>query len=276
MISVLLLTGFTISTLVILIHFTVYFFLAEKKNNYGIIDIGWGQGFVFIAWALILVQTQVLGVNSTPLAFLTVFFTTIWGLRLSYHIGLRNKGKPEDYRYVAMRANIEPPFRKLKGFVKIFLVQALFMFLISIVIVFNVFSGINQEGRLSLPLLAGALVWILGFYFQSVGDAQLARFKSHSENKGKLMTRGLWALTRHPNYFGEVLMWWGIVVMGFSNSFSIILPIIGILSALIVTFLLRYLSGVPLLEKRMKQHPGFPEYEKTTSVFIPWFPKKKR
>ena len=274
--SVVLLFGFAISTLVIFVHFTVYFFIAEKKNNYGIIDVGWGQGFVFIAWALILFQTQALGVNSTPLGFLTVLFTTIWGVRLSYHIGRRNKGKPEDYRYVAMRAKIEPPFRKLKGFVKIFLVQALFMFLISIVIVFNVNSGINQDGWLSIPLVAGVILWMLGFYFQSVGDAQLAQFKKKPNNKGKLMMSGLWSATRHPNYFGEVLMWWGIVVMGFSNSFPIIIPIVGMISGVIVTLLLRYVSGVPLLEKRMKQHPDFPQYEKTTNVFIPWFPNKKR
>lgn len=274
LISIVLLTGFTVTLVVILLHFTIYFLLAEKKNNYGIIDIGWGQGFVFIAWALMLVQTALLGINSTPLGFVTVILTTIWGLRLSHHIRLRNQGKPEDYRYVAMRANIQPPFRKLKGFVKIFLVQALFMFLISWVIIFNVFSGINPQGWFSLPLIIGILLWIIGFYFQAVGDAQLAKFKKNPAHKGKLMTKGLWAFTRHPNYFGEVLMWWGIAVMGFANSLSVWIPSIGVLSALIVTFLLRFLSGVPLLEKRMKEHPEFPEYKKTTAIFFPWFPKK--
>ena len=278
MIGLLILTGLVITVSVILLHFTFYFFKAEAKNNYGIIDVGWGLGFVWIAWSLILIRTQLLGVNSNFLSLITVLVTTIWGVRLSTHIRRRNEGKPEDYRYVAMRAKIQPPWRKLKGFVKIFLVQALFMFLIAWVLIANIMvSGNLIEPWMYGPLLGGLFVWMVGFYFQAVGDAQLASFKKNPENKGKLITTGLWALTRHPNYVGEVFMWWGITIMGFGNGFIISvpwLPFIAIFSALVVTFLLRYLSGVPLLEKRMVNHSDFAAYAKRTSIFLPRLPKK--
>lgn len=275
---VLLLSGFVVTVLIILIHFTVYFFLAEKQNNYGIIDIGWGLGFVWIVWALILVRTQLLGFSSNLLSFMTVILTTVWGLRLSWHIRVRNQGKPEDYRYVTMRANIKPPYRALKGYVKIFLVQAFFMFLISMVLIQNIMLGGNVvEVWMQIPLYGGIGLWLIGFYLQAVGDAQLKRFKMNPENKGKLIQSGLWAITRHPNYAGEVFMWWGIAIMGFGNGFILTnpwLPMMGLFSAFIVTMLLRYISGVPLLEKKMKKHPDFKAYAKKTSIFFPWFPKK--
>lgn len=274
----LLLSGFVVTITIILLHFTVYFFLAEKQNNYGIIDIGWGLGFVWVAWALILVRTQLLGVSSNVLSFMTVMLTTIWGVRLSWHIRARNHGKPEDFRYVNMRANIQPPFRKLKGYVKIFLVQALFMLLVSLVLIQNIMLGGDIIERwMQIPLYVGIALWLIGFYFQAVGDAQLKRFKEDPTNKGKLIQTGLWALTRHPNYAGEVFMWWGIAIMGIGNGFVQSmpwLPIMGVLSAFVVTALLRFISGVPLLERKMKNHPDFAEYAKKTSIFFPWFPKK--
>jgi steroid 5-alpha reductase family enzyme len=273
-----ILTGLILTFVTILIHFTVYFFRAVKQNNFGIIDIGWGQGFVLVVWSLMIVRVFLLGANANPIGYLTLILTTIWGLRLSSHISQRNHGKPEDKRYTAMRAKIKPPYVLLKSYVNIFLLQALFMFIISLVLVFNVMSGfVDSENPIALvPIILGVFVWLGGYLFQSVGDRQLAIFIAKPENKGKLMTQGLWAYTRHPNYFGEVLMWWGIAMIGFANSFGIVFPLIGFISPLVVTWLLRYVSGVPLLEKHMKTKPGFAEYEKTTNIFFPWFPKKNK
>jgi steroid 5-alpha reductase family enzyme len=217
-----------------------------------------------------------LGANANPIGYLTLILTTIWGIRLSSHIRDRNHGKPEDKRYTAMRAKIKPPYVLLKSYVKIFLLQALFMFIISLVLVFNVMAGFtNPVDPLALvPIILGVVAWLVGYLFQSVGDRQLAIFVANPENKGKLMTQGLWAYTRHPNYFGEVLMWWGIALIGFANSFGFVIAMIGLISPLVVTWLLRYVSGVPLLEKHMKTKPGFAEYEKTTNIFFPWFPKQ--
>lgn len=276
MVLTMILSGLALTSIVILIHFTIYFFRAVKQNNFGIIDIGWGQGFVFVVWLLMIYRVFILGANANAIGYLTLILTSIWGIRLSSHIGQRNHGKPEDKRYVAMRAKIKPPYVLIKSYVNIFLLQALFMFIISLVLVFNVMSGLTNpvEPMMLIPIILGVLVWLGGYFFQSVGDRQLAIFVAKPENKGKLMTEGLWAYTRHPNYFGEVLMWWGIAILGFANGFGIAIPLIGLISPLVVTWLLRYVSGVPLLEKHMKTKPGFAEYEKTTNIFFPWFPKK--
>ena len=276
MVLSMILSGLVLTLLVVLIHFTIYFFRAVKQNNFGIIDIGWGQGFVLVVWLLMIFRVFFLGANANPIGYLTIILTTIWGIRLSSHIRDRNHGKPEDKRYTAMRAKIKPPYVLLKSYVKIFLLQALFMFIISLVLVFNVMAGFtNPVDPLALvPIILGVVAWLVGYLFQSVGDRQLAIFVANPENKGKLMTQGLWAYTRHPNYFGEVLMWWGIALIGFANSFGFVIAMIGLISPLVVTWLLRYVSGVPLLEKHMKTKPGFAEYEKTTNIFFPWFPKE--
>lgn len=270
------LIGLLIAVVVILLHFINYFWIAVKQNNFGIIDIGWGQGFVLVAWVLMLTRTFLLGVNPNIIGFLTLILTTIWGLRLSNHIHKRNHGKPEDKRYVAMRAKIKPPYVLFKSFVKIFLIQALFMLLISIVLITNIMSGIlTPIDPISYAIMGfGVFVWLVGFYFQAVGDQQLAAFIRDPKHQGQLITTGLWRYTRHPNYFGEVMMWWGVAILGFANAFTILLPFIALISPLIVTWLLRFVSGVPLLEKHMKTKPGFAAYEKTTNIFFPWFPKR--
>jgi steroid 5-alpha reductase family enzyme len=273
---IILLTSFIVAFAIILIHFFIFFLISVKKNNFGIIDIGWGLGFVFVAFGLMLWRTTLLGLNSNILGYLTLILVTIWGLRLSFHIGKRNHGKEEDRRYVAMRANIKPPFLLLKSFFKIFFVQALFMLLVSVVIIFNIFSGNIMNDGAIVWIVLGVLFWLVGYIFQSVGDQQLKAFIAVPSNKGKLMTSGLWAYTRHPNYFGEAMMWWGLAIMGFSSSFPIIIPLLGLISPIIITFLVRYLSGVPLLEKHMQTKLGFEAYKKTTSIFIPWFPKKAK
>jgi steroid 5-alpha reductase family enzyme len=276
MVPAMILPGLVLTLIVIFIHFTIYFFRAVKQNNFGIIDIGWGQGFVFVVWLLMIYRVFILGANANAIGYLTLILTSIWGLRLSSHIGQRNHGKPEDKRYVAMRAKIKPPYVLLKSYVNIFLLQALFMLIIALVLVFNVMSGFANpvDPVMLIPIMLGVVVWLGGYFFQSVGDRQLAIFVANPDNKGKLMTQGLWAYTRHPNYFGEVLMWWGIAILGFANGFGVAIALIGLISPLVVTWLLRYVSGVPLLEKHMKTKPGFSDYEKTTNIFFPWFPKK--
>ncbi len=276
MVPAMILPGLVLTLIVIFIHFTIYFFRAVKQNNFGIIDIGWGQGFVFVVWLLMIYRVFILGANANAIGYLTLVLTSIWGIRLSSHIGQRNHGKPEDKRYVAMRAKIKPPYVLLKSYVNIFLLQALFMLIIALVLVFNVMSGFANPVNpvMLIPIMLGVVVWLGGYFFQSVGDRQLAIFVANPDNKGKLMTQGLWAYTRHPNYFGEVLMWWGIAILAFANGFGVAIALIGLISPLVVTWLLRYVSGVPLLEKHMKTKPGFSDYEKTTNIFFPWFPKK--
>jgi len=262
---------YIIPVVTIFIYFTTLYFVAEKKKNYSIVDIGWGAGFVLVAivsgiWNFLLTGTLTL----TTIFIMIV--TAIWGIRLSSHIYKRNHGKPEDFRYVAMRERYaKMKYPKFAAYLRIFVTQALFMFIVSLPITIGIARPILQSALLSYVLLGlGALIWIIGFIFESVGDAQLAKFIKNPANKGKIMDQGLWRYTRHPNYFGESAMWFGVGIAASSVSFGFI----GLISPIVITYLLVFVSGVPLLEKAMMERPGFAEYASKTSVFIPWFPKK--
>jgi steroid 5-alpha reductase family enzyme len=191
---------------------------------------------------------------------------TVWGLRLALHIGTRNWGKAEDFRYVKWREENGSRWWWF-SFVKVFLLQGIIMWIVSAPII----SIIVTDGipPLSLPAVLGAIVWTYGFLFEAIGDWQLARFVANPSNKGKLMTSGVWKYTRHPNYFGDAAQWWGFYLIALSAGgwWTIFSP-------LIMTFLLVRVSGVALLEKTMKNKPGYAEYAAKTNAFIPWFPGK--
>jgi steroid 5-alpha reductase family enzyme len=190
---------------------------------------------------------------------------SIWGLRLSLHIYNRNKNKVEDYRYLAWRKQWGKWFY-IRSYFQVYLLQGIFLFLIvSPVLLINKSAG----PPLGLFDIIGILVWFVGFYFEAVGDAQLTRFIKDPANKGKLMQNGLWAYTRHPNYFGEVTQWWGIWIMALSVSGG--WP--GIIGPVTITFLILKVSGIPMLEKKMEENPDFAKYKLKTSIFIP-LPRK--
>jgi steroid 5-alpha reductase family enzyme len=195
--------------------------------------------------------------------YVIAFLVGVWGLRLSYHIMRRNLGKPEDFRY----ANWRKAWGKWvipRAFVQVYLLQGLFMFLVSLPITLTGLA--SAAGVLRAPLLViGAALWLLGFIFETVGDHQLTLFLAQPGNRGQLMTSGLWSYTRHPNYFGEAVMWWGIFIVAIGGGASLL----AVLSPIVITYLLRYVSGVPLLEKSMSRKPGFDEYARRTSVFVP-------
>lgn len=232
--------------------------LVKKRND--VADVAWGLGFVLISWISFFLVDY-----SGPREILINILVTIWGLRLAWHIHTRNKGKSEDYRYLAWRKEWGQWFY-LRSFLQVYLLQGLLLFLIVLpVLVINK----NSEPTLGVLDFLGVLVWLLGFYFEVVGDAQLVRFIKNPANKGKLMQGGLWAYTRHPNYFGEVVQWWGIWLVALSvpnGAFAIIGP-------LTITTLILKVSGIPMLEKKMAENPEFVEYKKKTSMFIP-LPRK--
>ncbi len=246
--------------IVLFVYFTALYFLAQKKANASILDIAWGAGFVLVAWISLFPEV-------TLVRGWTTLLVTIWGCRLTYHIYKRNVGRPEDFRYQKFRQDWGKNYA-LRSYIQLFLGQGLFLYLIA-----QGYLYINTYGVLKNPALMflGVLVWILGFVFESVGDAQLKAFIRNPANKGKIMDEGLWKYTRHPNYFGEATMWWGIFLIALSAQ----APWYTIISPLTITTLVRFVSGVPLLEKSFKDMPGFQEYSERTSIFIPWFPKKK-
>lgn len=233
--------------------------LAVKKND--IVDVAWGLGFILIA-ALSL--TLVPGYH--PRRLLVSLLVLVWGMRLAGYIYLRNRGKKEDFRYAKWRKDWGRNW-VLRSYLQVFLLQGFFMLTIAYPVF--IYRGGSAPGWNWLDLI-GLLVWLTGFFFEAVGDAQLRRFKLDSTNKGMIMDRGLWRYTRHPNYFGESAMWWGIFLI----SLSYPLGWTAIFSPVIITFLLLRVSGIPLLEKKYQTDPAYREYVRRTSGFIPLPPKK--
>lgn len=245
----------------LLVYMSLWFVIALLKKRNDVADVAWGLGFVLMAWS-----SLYLSGGSELRQLLVVALVSAWGLRLAWHIHARNKGKAEDYRYAAWRAAWGRWFY-LRSFFQVYVLQGVLLFLVvSPVLAINRALG----PALGLLDLVGLLVWLVGFYFESVGDAELAKFIKNPENKGKLMQSGLWAYTRHPNYFGEVTEWWGIWLIALSVSggaYAIIGP-------LTITFLILKVSGVPLLEAKMVENPEFAEYKRRTSMFIPLPPRR--
>ncbi|MFZ2026690.1 MAG: DUF1295 domain-containing protein [Microgenomates group bacterium] len=252
---------YTLIAVALFIYMTAWFILATFKKRNDIADIAWGIGFVAVAWlSFFIMQTY------SVYALIVNILVSIWGLRLALHIYKRNSRKQEDYRYLEWR-NQWGKWFFIRSYLQIFLLQGSLLYLIALPIVF---INKNATGVFSFFHILGLVLWGIGFYFESVGDSQLAAFISNPENKGKIMQSGLWRLSRHPNYFGEVLQWWGIYVFALSlpNSLGLII------GPLTITLLILFVSGVPLLEKKYVGRADFEEYKKRTSIFIPLPPKK--
>lgn len=247
--------------LILFVYMSGWFAVSLLKQRNDVADVAWGLGFVLLAWSSFLLS----GVHGER-GVLGCVLVSIWGLRLAWHIHARNKGKAEDYRYQQWRTEWGRWFY-LRSYVQVYLLQGALLYLIVLPVLF-----MNQRVGSAFSLLdgIGIAVWLVGFLFEAVGDAQLARFIKNPANIGKLMQSGLWAYTRHPNYFGEVTQWWGIWLMALSapNGW---LTVIGPLT---ITFLILKVSGIPMLEKKMAENPGFAEYKRRVSLFIP-FPHKK-
>jgi len=250
------------AALIVFVYFFIFFLVAQVIKNNSIVDMGWGAGFVVIALA-----TLFIGGAYTERNLLVTLLVLIWGGRLTYHIVRRNWGKPEDFRYAKWRKEwgrwLVP-----RAFLQVFMLQGFLMLVIAYPII--LINAYPAPGLNILDFL-GLLVWITGFIFEAVGDKQLAEFLKNPANKGRIIRHGLWKYTRHPNYFGEATMWWGIFLL----ALSVPLGWSGIISPLTITFMLLFVSGVPMLEKSLQENPEFKEYARVTSKFIPWFPKKK-
>jgi len=255
-----------IPIVILFAFFNLAFIVAQLKKNNGLADMAWGLGFVVVAvTSLLVAQTYHL------YQLVITGLVLLWGLRLFFYIGLRNWSKPEDFRYVNMRKKWGKHVH-LKAYFIVFILQMTFLLIVALPILLSANTDvlINQTGY--IILIIGVILWIIGFIFEAVGDAQLKTFKSNPENKGKIMQSGLWKYTRHPNYFGEALMWWAIWIISMSTLSWI--NILGIIGPLFITYLLLFVSGVPLLEKKYKDNEAFQAYAKKTSIFFPLPPKK--
>jgi steroid 5-alpha reductase family enzyme len=227
-----------------------------------IVDPVWPFGFVVVAWV-----TSAVADGLAARKWLLVGMVTVWGLRLSIYLAWRKHGEPEDYRYQAMRRHWGDRFA-LVSLLTVFTLQGALMWIVSLP---AQLGQVRDTPELGVLAFAGVALWLLGFVFESVGDAQLARFKADPASKGQVMDRGLWRYTRHPNYFGDACVWWGIALVAAETGIGAI----GIIGAVVMTVLLVRVSGVPLLEKSMaKRRPGYADYVARTSSFIPRPPRR--
>ncbi|HDT13445.1 MAG TPA: DUF1295 domain-containing protein [Candidatus Aminicenantes bacterium] len=249
------------AALTILVYMILVYLLAQVLRNNGIVDIAWGLGFIVVTAVLFAREPGLY-----PAKALAILFVLVWGLRLAIHIFKRNRGKPEDFRYAAMRKRWGKA-APLKAFVFVFMLQGLFMLVVSLPITVLIGAPARPLGAFDV---AGALLFAAGFLFEVVGDRQLAAHVRDPANKGRLMTRGLWAATRHPNYIGEAALWWGMGLLALGSPRGWI----ALLGPLTITFLLLFVSGVPLLEKKYAGRSDWEAYKARTPKFFPWFPKK--
>lgn len=248
--------------MLIVSFFTLFFIIGTIKKNNGLVDIAWGLGFVLVSWFTVL-----RGLPEFPTAKIVMaVLISFWGFRLAHHIFVRNVGKPEDFRYANFRKNWKK-FFLIRSFLQLYLLQAALQFVIALPMILPYKPAPTPN---LLLFFVGLAIFGIGFFFESVGDSQLKNFISNPANKGKIMDQGLWRYTRHPNYFGEATIWWGIMLIGISGGVSFV----ALLSPLTITFMLLFVSGVPMLEKAMKDQPGYAEYAQKTSIFLPLPPKK--
>jgi steroid 5-alpha reductase family enzyme len=227
-----------------------------------IIDIVWGLGFVLVAWV-----SHVVGDGEASRSLLIAVLVTVWGVRLSGYLAWRNLGKGEDKRYQAMRRRWGDRF-PLISLVTVFLTQGVLMWIVSLPV--QLAAHAAEPTTLGVLAWLGVTVWFVGFVFESVGDLQLARFKADPDNEGQVMDRGLWRYTRHPNYFGDFCVWWGIFLVAAETGPARW----GVVGPLVMSVLLMKYSGVGVLEKSIgKRRPGYDEYKRRTSTFFPMPPK---
>jgi steroid 5-alpha reductase family enzyme len=250
-----------VSAITVLLFMTVMYIIAQIKKDNSIVDIGWGMGFILIA-IILLLKTDRIDVKDLILSLL-IF---VWGLRLAFHIYSRSHGKEEDFRYAQWRKDWGKNAAVI-AFFKVFMLQGLIMLIIAypIIVVFN-----SSNDNLTIINFVGLSIFIFGLLFESIGDYQLLCFKKNQLNKGTIITSGLWKFTRHPNYFGEVVLWWGIGIFTIGSDFYLT----AFISPLILNLLLLFVSGVPMLEKKYAGNKDWEDYKKITPAFVPFIGRK--
>lgn len=251
------------ATMIIIVLVTLLWIWSILIKNVSIVDIFWGFGFVVINTFYVFMSGEL---SARKTVILTL--VTLWGLRLTLYLALRNIGKGEDYRYQEFRREYGVERYWWFSFFQVFLLQGVLMMIISVTLLG--ISGGDQSGDLVLLDYLAIAVWLVGFAFEAGGDYQLSRFKRKAANKGKVLDTGFWKFTRHPNYFGDAAVWWAYGL--FSIAAGSYWQIIG---AVIMTVLIIRVSGVSLLERTLKESkPQYKDYIRKTNSFFPWFPKK--
>ena len=245
----------------VLVTMNAMFVVGTRRQDNSLIDIAYGPAFILAGLGAWLAS----GAADHFRIILILGLVCLWGVRLGLHIGLRHRGRGEDFRYRNFREAWGETF-VWRSFLQIYMLQGAVILVVAAPILLVVAQP--GGGPAWSDALGGAL-FALGFFFEAVGDWQLTRFKADPENRGRLMTRGLWKYTRHPNYFGEAVLWWGFFFLGLGSP----LGLWGLVSPLVIGFLLLKVSGIPMLEAKYAGNPEFEAYKAATSAFFPMPPR---
>jgi steroid 5-alpha reductase family enzyme len=239
------------------VAFTLLWLVSLALRNASIVDIAWGPGFVIVGAAYL-----ALAQSTTARGLLVMALVTVWALRLAIYIGRRNIGHGEDHRYAKWRSEAGGSFW-WRSYFKVFLLQAVVLWVVSSPLLLATLpGGASALGPLDV---IGLTLWLVGFLFEAVSDWQMSRFKADPANKGQVMSSGLWGLSRHPNYFGEAVLWWGIGLLALPTGGWLALG-----GPALMMFTLMRVSGVTLLDRAMvERRPGYAEYIRSTPAFFP-------
>lgn len=252
---------------VIGVVFSITLVVARAAGKHAVVDSTWGFGFAAIAAAAYVV-TGLAGVGDATVRLVALLLSALWGLRLGGYLTYRNHGKGEDPRYSAMLGDDHPPGAITTTVLrKVYLTQGVVMLVVSL----PVLAAMVRSSTVTAVVVLGVVVWLVGFVFESVGDVQLQRFKADPENQGRILDSGLWRYTRHPNYFGDACAWWGIFLVAAGHPWAL-LTVVG---PALMTYLLVSVTGKELTEKSMSDRPGYDEYVRRTSGFLPLPPDTK-
>jgi len=254
----------------VFIYMSIGFVISLLLKRNDIADIFWGGGFLVILGSMWVLENIDDGYFSLTQKVITAVIV-LWALRLIIHIGMRGLShKEEDKRYAAWRK--EWKMFHLRSFLQVWMLQGVLMIMVAMSFIsFFVYDGLLVIPAMVSLMYLGAVVWVFGFFFETLGDIQLLKFKKNPDNKGKILTSGLWSLTRHPNYFGEVAQWWGIFLISVSGI-TVFMPysyVFALVGPLTITFLILVVSGIPMLEKHWEGNPEWEEYKKKTPAFFP-------
>ncbi len=270
--NMLIIIGF--SALILLFYLIIAFIVGTIKKDNGLMDVFYGPGYSVVALTSIIyyfILENTINIRQIVVTLLVI----IWSIRLASYVFIRNRGKPEDYRYKAMRERWKTNII-LKSLIRVYIFQGIVIFIVAFPVWFvnmstnpPIFNLLDFTG---ITLWLGTLIWLIGFLFETIGDYTLYKFLQKPENKGEVMDRGVWKLSQHPNYFGEVTQWWGIYIIAIATPFGFI----SILGPIFITYMIIKVSGIKLLDKRFETDDKYAEYKRRTSVFFPWFPKKKK
>ena len=254
-------TGLAWSAGAVAVVLAATFVASRIAHKHSVIDTAWGLLFAAAAVATFVHSS---GHGCGVRRVLLLVLPLLWGLRLAQHIGRRTVGKPEDPRYAELLA-------KAKGNPDLYALRVVYLLqgVLALAVAAPILVGAYEGGSVRVIGWIGVALWVVGVLFEAVGDAQMERFRGDPANRGRIMDRGLWRYTRHPNYFGDACVWWGIFLVAAERWPGVLtLP-----APVLMTLLLTKGSGVRILERHMSGRPGWDEYAARTSSFVPWFPR---